>query len=387
MDATYSKRLLCYRVRRRSVIIYSLLDYIYIVWYHIYMTNYTETLSQMLNQYIDLTIQESTLPLKDEINRLSADLSQSVSESTRLREELAAALREVDRLSLALEECQSSVPPAKPLAIIGGATGSNALPTRIESLAGVKFGVRRTYWNLDNISAAMSACRQDHEAGRVPYISFKLQTSWTNAADGAVDSRIKGLRDQLASLDKEVWVALHHEPEGDEPDIQEWVRMQRHLGPILKEAGDHVKLHIVLTGYHQREGMREDWSLDALWPGAPFEAVGLDAYQLYASQGGKVQSWTDLNTHLKFYGDWAKRNGAAWGLAETGISDDAYTSRFSEQAAIWIPDTIKTIEEQGGSFFCWFDTELNSSTTWRIAPGSEKERQFVQALQRYRAGA
>ncbi len=46
-----------------------------------------------------------------------------------------------------------------------------------------------------------------------------------------------------------MWIALHHEPEGDgnHPD---WVAMQRHLSPVFRQH-DNIAFTIILMGWHQ----------------------------------------------------------------------------------------------------------------------------------------
>lgn len=270
--------------------------------------------------------------------------------------------------------------------LFGGATGGNGDPSLIEAKAGVPLGVRRTYFDYGKITQAVTMCRDDIAAGRVPYVSFKVNTSWTNAAAGAVDAVTADLAARLAALGGRIMVSIHHEPEGDEPDIQKWVQMQRRLAPFFT-AHANLEFGITLTGYHQREDSPATYSLDTLWPGddAGIDFIGFDAYQLFGSQAGSVKSWTDLPKHIEWYGRWCRAHNVAWGLAETGISDDAFTSQFASRAETWIADTVEAIRANGGTHFCYFNSGLNSTTTWVITPGkTSKEAQYLAALRESR---
>ena len=48
-------------------------------------------------------------------------------------------------------------------------------------------------------------------------------------------------------LDGPVWLAFHHEPEGD-GDLRAWTAMQARLAPIVRETAPNVAYSIILTG-------------------------------------------------------------------------------------------------------------------------------------------
>ena len=140
------------------------------------------------------------------------------------------------------------------------------------------------------------------------------------ATPGSADLSAK-----LAALDGPVWLAFHHEPEGD-GDIKEWTRMQAHLAPIVRAAAPNVAYSIVLTGWNQFYGPSQ-YSLDSLWPkNTKIDLLGVDTYEkLGVVKDGKEQ--TKATNWQKDYfgpfGDWAAKKGIAWGVAETGYSDRA----------------------------------------------------------------
>ena len=82
---------------------------------------------------------------------------------------------------------------------------------------------------------------------RVPWLSFKLPYSWADMANGRGDAWAKDLANQLGAVNGPVWVAFHHEPEGDGP-IADWVRMQQHLSPIFR-AKPNIAFTVITTGW------------------------------------------------------------------------------------------------------------------------------------------
>ena len=118
---------------------------------------------------------------------------------------------------------------------------------------GQQLGVRRTYYGATQVDKAVSVSKADLAMDRLPWISFKLPYSWAEMAAGKGDAWATDLAAKLNKLDGPVWLAFHHEPEGD-GDIKQWTAMQAHLAPIVRAAAPNVAYTIVVTGYHQFYG-------------------------------------------------------------------------------------------------------------------------------------
>ncbi len=131
--------------------------------------------------------------------------------------------------------------------LLGAAYGGNTDPLAWERSMGHPLGVRRTYWAADQVDVAVSTARRDLRLQRLPWISFKLPYSWEQMRDGRGDGWARALAAKLSQLDGPVWLAFHHEPEGD-GDLRAWTGMQARLAPIVRETAPNVAYSIILTG-------------------------------------------------------------------------------------------------------------------------------------------
>ncbi len=112
---------------------------------------------------------------------------------------------------------------------------------------GQQLGVRRTYWGGTRWTRPSRLPRPTWPPAVLPWISFKLPYNWPEMAAGKGDTWVRDLSTKLSKLDGPVWLAFHHEPEGD-GDITQWTAMQAHLAPIVRSTAPNVAYSIVLTG-------------------------------------------------------------------------------------------------------------------------------------------
>lgn len=121
----------------------------------------------------------------------------------------------------------------------------------------------RTYYNLSSASSAVTQAKADIAAGRVPCVSFKLPSgvTWAQAAAGSVDVAARGVARDLSALGSRIYVAFHHEPEGDGP-IGDWTAMQARLAPIFDLP--NLRYSIIVQGYPQLYGPTT-YRLDKIW--------------------------------------------------------------------------------------------------------------------------
>jgi hypothetical protein len=265
--------------------------------------------------------------------------------------------------------------PATGHALFGAAVGSNTDPAAFESQVGQRLGVHRTYFGPTNTAAALRTARYDLATGRLPWISFKLPYSWDKMAAGAGDAWVKDLSTQLSQLPGPVWVAFYHEPEGKGP-IADWKKMQERLGPIVRSTAPNVAFTVVLTGWNQLYGPSA-YHLDAIWPNTKVDVAGFDIYNAYGlTIDGKLRTTlTDMRgAYFEPISAWAKSKGVAWGLAETGINDKA-AADYPQLMAQTYADMVAT----GGVAFSYFNTNLNSASSWVITTAN-KRAQFASAL-------
>ncbi len=262
-------------------------------------------------------------------------------------------------------------------AFVGAAHGGNTDPATLEAEAGATLGVRRTFWRPQQVSAAVRTARADLALGRLPWISFKVPLSWDEMASGAGDAWAEGLATALSRLPGPVWVAFHHEPEG-EGDTEDWRRMQEHLAPIVRAAARNVAYTVILTGFHQLFG-DPAWSLEEAWPrDTTIDVAAFDIYTEYGTdKGGRiVPEWPDLGADwFAPLGAWAREQGVAWGLAETGVTDEA----FARQPGL-ISQNFADLLAEGAIAYSYFDSPLNTPASYELDDPA-KTADFARVLQ------
>jgi hypothetical protein len=263
--------------------------------------------------------------------------------------------------------------------LLGAAYGSNTDPTAWERSMGHRLGVHRTYYGPDEVALAVRTARDDVAHQRVPWISFKLPYSWGEMAAGQGDAWARDLAQQLATVDGPVWLAFHHEPEGDttDGDITEWTAMQQRLAPIVRSTAHNVAYTIILTGWNQFYGPKE-YSLSSLWPqDTKVDLVGFDVYNRYGAEayGRTVTERTRFKT--RYFGKFekfAQEHDMAWGLAETGNTD-----RSAAVEPKFVQHLYNGVRKHGGVAVTYFNSTLNSTAPWRLIGG--KEQHFAAQLQ------
>lgn len=262
-------------------------------------------------------------------------------------------------------------------AYLGGAHGANSDPAGWEDDMNHRLGVRRTYWRADQVGSAVSTAASDLAHQRLPWISFKLPYSWTEMANGRGDAWARDLANRLKALNGPVWVAFHHEPEGD-GNVQEWKRMQKRLAPIVRGTAPNVGYTIILTGWNQLYGPPQ-FHLSELWPDTTIDVAGFDVFQSYGQvkNGKMITKIVDLKTkYFAPLAQWAEQEGVAWGLAETGYSDIA-PNIWPD----WPQEKYQDLVDLGGVAFSYFDTDLHSTASWDLGDTPIKVSAYAEAIQ------
>jgi hypothetical protein len=248
-------------------------------------------------------------------------------------------------------------------AFMGAAIGGNSDPTGREAQFGDTMGLRRTYYRSDQVPNAIRTVKADLAANRLPWISFKEPYSWTEMANGAGDAWAKDLAQQLSQVGGPVWLAIHHEPEND-GEISEWVRMQAHLSPIIRDNAPNVAFSIVLTGYNQVLGSNPAFSFEALWPGdGLIDIIGIDPYNNYGvvKDGRTITKFTELKEYYAKLAPFAAAHKTHWAVGETG-----YTQAAAAKDPAWLTRSFNDLVAMGGIGYAYFDSTLNSVGTWTL---------------------
>ncbi|NYI12209.1 hypothetical protein BKA05_003724 [Nocardioides marinus] len=261
-------------------------------------------------------------------------------------------------------------------AYLGAAHGANDVPGHLERRAGRPLGVRRTYFTGSQVSGAVRIAAQDLRAGRLPWLSFKLPHSWQQMAAGRGDAWARDLSARLADLDGPVWVAFHHEPEGD-GDIRAWRAMQERLAPLVRRAAPNVAFTVILTGWHQLYG-DPAYALRHVWPrGVKVDVAGFDVYNLFGveSHGKVIDEWPRMHArYFRHFKRFARHHDTRWALGETALTDAA-----ARRAPRWVERVHERLVRDEGVAMAYFDTEINALGSFPLTRRS-RQTDFVNAL-------
>ena len=212
-------------------------------------------------------------------------------------------------------------------------------------------------------------------------MSFKLPYNWTDMANGKGDAWASDLFTKLDALNFEVWVAFHHEPEGD-GNITEWRRMQDHLSKLVPGgiAGD-IKFWLIVTGWTQEFNPGDtanQWS--TLFPkGAPIYGIAYDfPYNPYGyvwTNGVKTtkfnNSFTEGTIYVEKLAARAKSLGVRAGIGEYGVL------RRGVRQGPGLARPVRGLGQvQQLAGIAYFDTPLNSVKSWYLGSATSAKRQY-----------
>lgn len=258
--------------------------------------------------------------------------------------------------------------------LLGAAVGGNTDPAAFEQSIGGQLQIRRTYWSGVQVDYAVGTASTDLAAGRLPWMSFKLPHSWLEMAGGKGDAWATDLAQKLSKLKGPVWVAFHHEPEGD-GDLTQWVAMQQRLAPIIHKNSSNVAFTMVVTGWDQFYSGNAEYSLDRLWPGDGLvDLLGIDPFNRYGTLKNGKSITKMANFAASYYPQmqaFAQKHHTAWGISETGLTDAA-----AQLDPTWLARSYSDMATFGGVAYTYFNTSLNSNgATWEIT-NELKRNQF-----------
>lgn len=240
-------------------------------------------------------------------------------------------------------------------------SGTSDLATREEQL-GQTLPLHRRYYLPDDIPTAAREATRDIRAGRLPWISFKLPYSWADMAAGSGDAWVDQLATALADVPGPVWLAFHHEPEG-EGNLTDWVAMQRRLATRVARVADNVAISLIITAWHLVHNA-ETHTLDQYWPGeGVVDILAFDAYNEWGSVKGneEVTDWGTLHQYVELVAPFAEEHGVSWAVAETGWNDAA-----AVRDPHWFSSQVEVVRQAGGIAVAYFDSSFESITDWTL---------------------
>ena len=276
--------------------------------------------------------------------------------------------------------------------LLGSASGNPLQdPRPRESIFGGTLGIHRTYWKGDQQAKAVDMAATDLAAGRLPWISFKAPPppgsstpyTWSEMATGAGDQWAADLAKRLSLLKGPVWVAIHHEPENDVGNLQDWTRMQQRLSPFFRSK-PNIAYTVILMGYHQFLAPADPrLSMTALWPGSRFvDVTGFDPYNTYGTRNpsGTINAtFTELKDYYAKIASWSDSvGGAPWAVSETGLTDPA-----AERDVDWLTRGYDDMRTMGGIALTYWDNQVASKpdSTFRL-DSVAKQKAFAAILAR-----
>jgi hypothetical protein len=246
-------------------------------------------------------------------------------------------------------------------AYIGATAGGTQNVPTLEQQTGQPLALHRSYYNADQVDKAISVVNDDLASNRLPWISFKLPYSWADMAAGKGDSWAIDLVQRLAKVNGPVWLAFHHEPEGD-GNMPDWTAMQKHLGPIVHKYSSNVAFTTILIAWDSFYGPSQ-YNIENVWPGDGLvDVAGFDMYNDYGTtRNGSSHPMLDPMKFFGQIGPWARQHHTQWAIAETGYTKDAV-----QQDPNWLRGEYKDLVSQGGLALTYFDSSLNSIADWTL---------------------
>lgn len=298
----------------------------------------------------------------------------------------------------------NGIPPAGEL-LIGQCAyaGGTASIQSVEDDLGSTVALHRIYYSAGAGTTGMAALiASDHANNRIPWISWKLPVGidWVAAAAGDADSWMTNIASIVDGVTTgPVWIAIHHEPEGDGAEA-DYRAMQAHLLPFF--SGAHVLKTIIIAGYQAANGGA--WAWEDGYPGdGIFDVMAFDPYNLAHSNLGS--SWYEFGADKPGYfpalQTWCATHptGATdggpirWAVAETGWTDDAFDLGTDDlggtplgPAEDWFMRVRANAITYGGIALTYFGVDYEPPTNqWNwthdpVGPLKEAKIAAVQAL-------
>ncbi|MEP6666368.1 MAG: carbohydrate binding domain-containing protein [Nocardioidaceae bacterium] len=252
--------------------------------------------------------------------------------------------------------------PPSGQAYLGASAGGTQNYLTMEPRLGTTLPVHRTYYSANQVDAAVSKVKEDLAANRLPWLSFKLPYSWADMAAGRGDSWATDVVDRLAQVNGPVWLAFHHEPEGDGP-IADWTDMQRHLAPIVHARSDNIAFTVIYISWDAF--YVPQYALSNTWPGDQHvDILGLDMYNEYGAVRNGVLGTKMLepSKYMTPASQFAQQHGVPWAVAEIG-----YTRAAASVDPDWLLKMFHAMQGNGGIGMSYFNSSLNSIADWTLA--------------------
>lgn len=231
--------------------------------------------------------------------------------------------------------------------------GSLSLPD-LERQLDATLTVRRSYFEPAGTNGLIQRCKDDHAAGRFPFVSSKVPGTWADVAAGRQDTWLLNLLRGLGALSKPVMLGLHHEPEeqAGPPGMSpaNFVAMQTHAVALAQTTAPNVSIVPILMQwtFDSRSGRNPyDWLVPAC------EVFGLDCYNDW-SPGGRIP-WLSFGQKASLAVPYAGQKPVA--IAEYGCHTDPSQPG---RAAAWMRDAFSFASQHNMIAMSYYDSNLHS---------------------------
>lgn len=250
-------------------------------------------------------------------------------------------------------------------AYVGATAGGTQSVPALEAQTNIPLAIHRSYYNADQVDKALSVVNADEAAGRLPWISFKMPYSWADMAAGRGDAWAINLVQRLAQVNGPVWLAFHHEPEGD-GNMTDWTAMQRHLAPLVHQYSDNISYTTILIAWDSFYGPSE-YRINNVWPGDGLvDIAAWDVYNNFGTTRGNPKAMLDTASYFSQMQAFAQAHHVDWAIAETG-----YTNAAAQADPQWLTHEYNDLVAHGGLALDYFDSSLNSIADWTLDTGSK----------------
>lgn len=331
-----------------------------------------------------------TISLAKQVDEKAALLEAAVAEGNRIQDQFNEHMRTQHPAVTPPLPAPSSAYPT-----LFGLGGGNKVRTGID--------LDRRYYQSGEFGKMIIDTTANEAKGILSWNSLKAPHGWADMANGlgdgwfnslakAVSEAIKPKLDDPDDID-EVWLSIHHEPEGDEPDERLWRAMQERLSLLVPggSAGP-IKFWLTTTGWgqefnKQRVAQEVDWET-SLWPkNGDIYGIGYDApYNTYGltKTGSMNNSWTDPYVYVDALAKRGVQFDCEVAIGEWGYSDEAFAKDKTWAAKVMDRALVNPHKKLRG--MAYFDTTLNSARSWTLGPEGSSKRNYVMQCMANRKG-
>ena len=251
-------------------------------------------------------------------------------------------------------------------------------------------GLRRTYYEWNDVSREIRNITTDHRNKRLPWISFKPpgggSKGWKPVGDGDFDADIRARARAYAKLNAPVIVTFNHEPHNDGGDPRQFRRAFKRIHDVMEdETGLKHVLHVPIIGEWVFNPYNKQHSPKNFADPGVLRRCAFFGADLYQNDTGER-----YNVRLRRITRWLDRQGfpnKMVGLGESAATDDfgapngatwwreswAWATESKRVAAIgyFNSDRNNTLGEnwllrQSRSKFDAYDASVRSAHTTRL---------------------